>query len=597
MSKAKSTPAGKAASPKTPVTRRSARHPSVAAPADSNDKPFKRSAQFWKTALEELSELKQATGSCTVTMVASRRLQSIAQALRRSYESGTLPASVQEAATALGFAWANRDDTRWETRYAEAQAFHRAFGHCTVEQNNPHYRKLAIWLTKQRQLLRAGQVPPDRKAQLEALGVNGDKLLKTWAERLSELLAHVASNSNWLDSGAAGVPADLLAWIETQRRRLATGRLTPEQESALAAVGIVRQQDGGRGHDRMMYKRVSVLAATHGTCDFAQIREAQKLRAGGDLPAEALADLCGLEVWLDRMREAHALNTLTGQWKGRLNRLPGYVDPLFSKTEVNQVRGELVQAQAAASGLAHERVGLQARVATLEAELAAARISMDAARAHAEPVLQTLKALDGAAFEGPRAQFLREAVQQAGTHAAELGNVLAIQLKVEDEYPLAESGLGTRARNALRNEGYATLKQVADSCRRMDLYRMPGLGTKTIAEIIEELRLHGLHLQPDPVRPVPVAAEPVLAEPTVETAAADNECSVEAAPPAPAAEAATGPLASEVRAELERATNSAASGHGAVARRASVGSRVLNGLRQALGLGGGKRSQSFSPSR
>lgn len=589
MTKPKTSPARKPVAAKTPAVRKNARLLAAPAQATTSAKPFTRSARFWRIALYELAELKRETGSCTITTVSSRQMQNIAQSLRRSREEGTLPTDVQEVATDLGFAWTTRDDTRWEIRFAEAQAFHQTYGHCSVEQNNPHHRKLAVWLTKQRQLLRAGQVPPDRKALLAELGVTGDKILKSWAERLSELKAHVAANSNWLDSGAAGVPTDLLAWVEKQRRMLVTGKLSPEQEAALATVGIVKPKDtdaGGHGYDRMMYKRVSVLAATHNTCDFARIRDAMSARNGGELTAEVAADLCGMEAWLGKMREAHARNTLTGQWKGRLNRLPDYVDPLLNNQEISHVRDELVRAQAVSSGLAHESTELRTRVATLETELAAARSAVDAARIHSGPVLKALMALEGAAFEGVRARFLQELVQEARGHVAELGSILGVPLKAE-EHPVAESGLGARGRNALRSEGLLTLEQIAETCSRTDLYRMPGMGAKTIAEVIEELRIHGLRLKPDPVRPG--VAKPVPAEPeatAAETNAADpaaglvKELAVETT--------GAGPTASEIRAELEAAAGNAAPSriHMPEVRRTSVGARVLSGLRLALGLGG-----------
>jgi hypothetical protein len=54
--------------------------------------------------------------------------------------------------------------------FAELQSYKNRYGDCDVPSQWEQNPKLASWVTRQRALQRRGQLSPQRKAQLDALG-------------------------------------------------------------------------------------------------------------------------------------------------------------------------------------------------------------------------------------------------------------------------------------------------------------------------------------------------------------------------------------------------------------------------------------------
>ncbi|WP_067467871.1 DEAD/DEAH box helicase [Nocardia amamiensis] len=129
----------------------------------------------------------------------------------------------------------------WWENYGALVAFHAEHGHLTVPKTyrTPRGGSLSAWLAACRRAYRAGLLPADRAARLEALGINWTPQ-RGWQRGISELCAYHR------EYGTAEVPHDYVtangyqlgAWLGGQRRRHRDGLLTDAESAELRALGI-----------------------------------------------------------------------------------------------------------------------------------------------------------------------------------------------------------------------------------------------------------------------------------------------------------------------------------------------------------------------
>ncbi|SCL20543.1 Helicase conserved C-terminal domain-containing protein [Micromonospora pallida] len=139
---------------------------------------------------------------------------------------------------ALGFDWAPRERI-WPRGLACAQRFHAEHGHLRV----PHGHlvdgvDLYGWLWQQRTAHRAGTLPADRVAALDALGID-------WTIRPAHHDGYAAAQQFHAEHGHLNVPyhlivngVDLYNWLATRRVEHRKGRLSADRVRALEALGI-----------------------------------------------------------------------------------------------------------------------------------------------------------------------------------------------------------------------------------------------------------------------------------------------------------------------------------------------------------------------
>jgi predicted helicase len=88
---------------------------------------------------------------------------------------------------ALGIAWDPLDES-WQRALADARAYHRAHGHLSPAADamwaGEPPRRIGKWVTKQRARHRAGELPLDRVAALEELGIVWEPEEPSWARLL-----------------------------------------------------------------------------------------------------------------------------------------------------------------------------------------------------------------------------------------------------------------------------------------------------------------------------------------------------------------------------------------------------------------------------
>ncbi len=212
---------------------------------------------LWQQRIKELGEFKSEFGHTSVpaSYDGNPPLGRWVTSVRKKYRVGTLPPERTAELEGLGFAWnplAGRSNTepQWEARFKLLQEFHREFGHTRVTEGWEKAPDLWRFRHYQRQLNRQGQLPADRKAQLDSLGFDWEDptalsaqdiaLQAAWLANYQKLIKYYKRNGN------ARVPKDwkgdpeLARWLQRQRRRLKHGTIAPERAAALKILGVER---------------------------------------------------------------------------------------------------------------------------------------------------------------------------------------------------------------------------------------------------------------------------------------------------------------------------------------------------------------------
>ena len=126
-------------------------------------------------------------------------------------------------------------DEKWAVKVEELRSFSKANGHTRVPSNT----KLHLWLHNQRRACAKGSLSNERRASLEAVGV--DFRVKTrvsWEARLDELRAfrdahgHCAVPATWRHNKTLG------SWVAAQRKQHRAGTLRAERKEALEQLGF-----------------------------------------------------------------------------------------------------------------------------------------------------------------------------------------------------------------------------------------------------------------------------------------------------------------------------------------------------------------------
>jgi hypothetical protein len=230
--------------------------------------------ELWKAKLRELVAFQERFGHCHVPVLweENQKLGSWVAWQRQRYREGRLEADRVTRLEALGFQW--KLPTRffeppfprqrapsegytklWEQRYAEMVAFQKEFGHTNVREKQN--KELWHWRDVQRQFRRKGTLSAERIARLDEIGFEWEAPQMTgmrreeaqaraWEEKLERLRAF------WERFGHTQVPKsweedrELAEWVAGQRKLRRLGKLRPERETRLAALGFDWQPEERR---------------------------------------------------------------------------------------------------------------------------------------------------------------------------------------------------------------------------------------------------------------------------------------------------------------------------------------------------------------
>lgn len=171
---------------------------------------------------------------------------------RKDHRDGTIPPRRAAELEALGITWRpfERD---WEDGLAALAAHRDPEGIVRIPETAKTARgmSLGVWASNRRAERKAGTMPADRIAALDAAGFVWDPHEQDWRDGLADCRDYHAGHGN-LDIRGRKVPGKRLtaldAWLARRRREHAAGTLAPWKAAALEELGM--DWDGPRGRQR-----------------------------------------------------------------------------------------------------------------------------------------------------------------------------------------------------------------------------------------------------------------------------------------------------------------------------------------------------------
>ncbi len=142
---------------------------------------------------------------------------------------------------ALGMIWDPRDD-QWQRGLAAAQGFHAQHGHLRVPRSVRYDGiKLGLWLSTRRQEYRRGDLPPERRFELDSLGVIWDPFEDEWRQGIDAVRMYHERRGDLRVPQKYRSPEGfaLGRWILARRNEHRSGRLSARRVVQLDALGMI----------------------------------------------------------------------------------------------------------------------------------------------------------------------------------------------------------------------------------------------------------------------------------------------------------------------------------------------------------------------
>lgn len=190
----------------------------------------------WGQRYRELVAYRDAHGHCCVPKAQGTLGRWVARQ-RELRKKKALSPDREAKLAALGFVW-NTNDSAWDARFAQLQAWKAAQGHASVPIAEGD---LGVWVAKQRQLKRKKKLAAGREARLNAVNFVWDTPNTDWNEKYQAL-------ARWKTvCGDCRVPfneGELGWWVNTQRQSKRKGKLSKEREDRLNEIGFIWNPQG-----------------------------------------------------------------------------------------------------------------------------------------------------------------------------------------------------------------------------------------------------------------------------------------------------------------------------------------------------------------
>lgn len=207
----------------------------------------------WEQHFAQLVAFKEQFGHCRVPnkWPEAKTFGHWVHTLRSHKKKGRLTSERVQRLEAIGFEWQGKDrfhfslNENWNAMFAKLERYRAEHGHTEVPQSVP---RLGKWVVVQRIANRSGQIDPERRARLDALGFTWGTPLKDkrdrWERRYAQLLdfisrhGHTRVPNKWAEDSAFG------RWVHTQRGARRMNQLSPDRIERLEAIGFEWQGDG-----------------------------------------------------------------------------------------------------------------------------------------------------------------------------------------------------------------------------------------------------------------------------------------------------------------------------------------------------------------
>lgn len=259
----------------------------------------------WQRMYRELVEFKRTHGHPKVPQdyKDNAALAYWVSRQRRYETAGKLTKERIKLLNAIGFLW-KRDivamrENAWEKRYKELVQYKKTYGHMDrIKIKKVHYQ-LGLWV--ETQLVRQGEMPPDRKAKLNAIGFNWikeDFYEERWNEMYTKLKAHVARHGH--SRVTQSQDFKLSVWLQRQKRD--KDKLEADKLKKLERLGIKWPYELFKEAWEARYEELSKFKSKNG-----------HLRVGRSHPE--------LFEWMQTQKKLKSEQKLTRQRESQLNKL------------------------------------------------------------------------------------------------------------------------------------------------------------------------------------------------------------------------------------------------------------------------------------
>lgn len=186
-------------------------------------------------------------------------------------------------------------EAHWEQMFARLEAWRLRHGHTEVPIACEEIPGLTTWVQRQRREAAGNQLPPERRARLEALGFGWQgpeqAFFDLWEERFTQLLAYRARTGHCrVPYGLAG-GGQLRHWVVVQRQCKKRGLLSAARLQRLDAIGFEWQRP--TCHDPVQDARWEEM--------FAQLAHFHAQHGHSDVP-RSFPEMPHLGRWVDHQR-------------------------------------------------------------------------------------------------------------------------------------------------------------------------------------------------------------------------------------------------------------------------------------------------------
>lgn len=210
--------------------------------------------------------------------------------------------------------WLSSVEASWQKSFSKVLRFNEQHGGLppNSRRSNAETLSLAVWVQRQRALLRDGKLRPERREMLDTALPGWDstgRADKEWQTMFSRVLDY-RDCYGCLPTVAAGIDPErrtLAGWVSGQRHRARNGRLEPHRLALLNKAFPGWNEDIASRFDQKWNDQLAAVADfkdRHGV-----IPRDDKLEANEH----------ALRVWLSRQRRRHTDGTLTTEQLAALN--------------------------------------------------------------------------------------------------------------------------------------------------------------------------------------------------------------------------------------------------------------------------------------
>ena len=226
---------------------------------------------MWEVRLRELLAFREAQGHIDVPR---RWPENPALAhwvinQRRLIRLGKLSSDRVARLEELGIRWRSGEerlrerDRSWNRMCDALQAYLRERGHCDVPEGWPANPELARWTARQRHLLRAGALRPDRLRRFEERGIDWSlergrsrSRDRAWDRMFAALKEFRRVHGTCEVPKAWPANPKLVRWLIRQRAQLRRGALRQDRRERFEEIGLSRGEPPARSGTRRRVRRV-----------------------------------------------------------------------------------------------------------------------------------------------------------------------------------------------------------------------------------------------------------------------------------------------------------------------------------------------------